>query len=74
MVMCLDQYVGQNHNMYIGHKSFERVEHFKYLGTYLMNQNSIHEEFKCRLQSGNVCYYSVQNLLSYSLLSKNIKI
>ena len=24
--------------------------------------------------SGNACYHSVQNLLSYSLLSKNIKI
>ena len=38
-----------------------------------MNQNSIHEEINCRLQSENACYYSVQNLLSSSLLSKNIK-
>jgi len=38
------------------------------------NQNSIHEEIKCRLLSGNACYYLVQNLLSSSLLSKNIKV
>jgi len=35
---------------------------------------SIQEEIKNRLKSGNACYHSVQNLLSSSLLSKNIKI
>jgi len=39
-----------------------------------MKQNSFHEEIKCKLQSGNACYYLVQNLLSSSLLSKNIKV
>jgi hypothetical protein len=39
-----------------------------------MDQNSIQEEIKYRLKSGNACYYSVQNLLSSSLLSKNMKI
>ena len=29
---------------------------------------------KSRFQSGNACYYSVQNLLSSRLLSKNLKI
>ena len=48
--------------------SFERVEEFKYLVTTLTNQNSIQEEIKSRLKSGNACYHSVQNLLSYSLL------
>jgi len=43
----------------------------KYLGTALTNQNSIHEETKSRLKSGNACYHSVQNLLSSNLLSKN---
>jgi len=38
------------------------------------NQNSIQEEIKSRLKSGNACYHSVQNLLSSSLLSKNLKI
>jgi hypothetical protein len=31
------------------------------------------EEIKRRLNSGNACYHSVQNPLSSSLLSKNIK-
>ena len=58
--------------IYVGSKFFESVEHFKFLGTSLMNQNSFHEEIKSRLHSGNACYYSMQNLLSFSLLSKNI--
>jgi hypothetical protein len=45
-----------------------------YLGTTLMNQNSIQEEIKSRLKLGNACYYSVQNFLSSSLLSNNLKI
>ena len=39
-----------------------------------MDQNSIEEEIKSRLKSGNACYHSVQNLLSSRSLSKNIKI
>jgi len=50
------------------------VEEFKYLGTTLTNQNSIHEQIKNRLKSRNACYHSVQNLLTSSLLSKNLKI
>jgi hypothetical protein len=37
-------------------------------------QNLIQGEVKRRLNSGNVCYHSVQNLLSSQLLSKNLKI
>ena len=47
---------------------------FKYLGTTLTNQNSIQEEIKSRLKSGNACCHSVQNILSSSLLSTNLKI
>jgi hypothetical protein len=36
--------------------------------------NSIEEEIKSRLKSGNACYYSVHILLSSSLLSKNLKV
>ena len=38
------------------------------------HQNSIPEEIKSRLRSGNACYHSVQNLFFSRLLSKNLKI
>ena len=50
------------------------MEEFKCLGTTLTNKNSIQEEIKSRLKLGNACYYSVENLLSSSLLSKKLKI
>jgi hypothetical protein len=50
------------------------VSQFKYLGTTVINQNLIQEEIKRRLNSGNACYQSVQNLLSSCLLSKNVKV
>jgi len=69
-----DQNSGKSHNIKIDNSFFERVEQFKYLGTTLTYQNSITEEIKRRLMSGNACYHSVQNLLSFSLLTKNLKI
>ena len=74
VVKSQDQNAGQNHNIKNDCKCVESVEQFKYLGTTIMNQNSIEEEIKCSLKSGNACYHSVQNLLSFSFLSKNIKI
>jgi hypothetical protein len=38
------------------------------------NENLIQEKIKRKLNSGNTCYHSVQNLLSSRLLSKHIKI
>jgi hypothetical protein len=38
------------------------------------NQNSVQEEIKGRLNSGNACYHSVQNLVSSSSLYTNLKI
>jgi hypothetical protein len=49
------------------------VEKFKYLGTILTNPDSTEEEIKSLLKSGKACYRSVQNPLSSSLLSKNLK-
>jgi hypothetical protein len=54
-----DQHAGQNHNLKVGNKSFERVKHFRYLGQLLTIQNSIHEEIKRRLKSGNACCHLV---------------
>ena len=74
MVMSRDRNVGRIQSVGMDNSTFERVEEFKYLGTTLTNQNSIAEEIKSRLRSGNACYHSVQNLLSSRLLSKNLKI
>jgi hypothetical protein len=73
MIMSQNQNAGQSHGMKIDISCIVRVEEFKYLGTTLTNQNSVQEEIKSRLKLGNACYYSVQNLLSSSLLSKNFK-
>jgi len=74
MIMSRDQNAGRSHSMKIDNSSIEMVEEFKYLGTTLTNKNSIQDEIKSRLKVGNAYYYSVQNLLSSSLLSKMLKI
>ena len=74
MVMSRNQNAGQNHRVRIENITFERVEQFKYLETTFTFQNSIREEIKSRLRSGNACYHSVQNLLSSRLLSRKLKI
>ena len=53
MVMSRDQNAGQNHSVRTDNSTFERVQTFKYLGTTLTNKNSIPEEIKSRLRSGN---------------------
>jgi hypothetical protein len=47
---------------------------FKYLEIIATNKNCIHEEMKSKLNLGNVCYHSVQSLLSSPVLSKNLNI
>ena len=73
MVMSGDQNAGRIRSVRIDSSTFKRVEEFKYLGTTLTNQNSISEEIKNRLSSGNACYHSVQNLLTSGLLSQKFK-
>jgi hypothetical protein len=70
--MFREKRAGQNHNIKIGNKSFKMVKLVKSVN--LTNQNPIHEEMESRLKSGNACYRSVQNILSPSLLSKEIKV
>ena len=55
-------------------RAYNSTDDYVYLGTTLTNQNSIQEKIKSRLKLGNACYHSAQNLLSSSLLSKNLKI
>jgi hypothetical protein len=69
-----DQNAGRSHIMEIDNSFFESVKEFKYLGTTLTDQNCVQAEIKGRSTLGIACYYSVQNLLSSSLLSKNLKI
>ena len=68
--MSRDRNAGRGHSVKTDNTSIERMEEFKYLGTTITDQNSIPEEIKSRLKLGNVCYHSVQNLLSSRLLSK----
>ena len=72
MVISRDRNAGRGHSVKTDNSFIESVEEFKYLGTTLTNQNSIQEQIKCRLKLGNACYYSVQNLLSSSLLSRTL--
>jgi hypothetical protein len=74
MLLSRHQNARQNHDIKITYRSIENVAQFKYLGTTVTNQNWIHEEIKRRLNSAGACYHSVQNISSFHLLSKNIKI
>ena len=56
MVMSRDQNARQSHSIKTDNSSFEKMEQFMYLGTTSTNQNSIQEEIKGRLQSGNAGY------------------
>jgi hypothetical protein len=55
MVMCRYQNIGRSHSMNIDNSSFVSVQEIKYLETTLINGNSILEEIKSRLKSGNDC-------------------
>jgi hypothetical protein len=57
-----------------GNSSFENGSQFMYLGNTVTYPNLIMEEIKKRLNSGNACYHSVQNLLSSRLLSKYVNV
>jgi hypothetical protein len=63
MLLSCQQNVGQNRDMKIANRLFENMSQFRYLGMTVTNQNLIQEEIKRRLNSGNACYHSVQNLL-----------
>ena len=50
------------------------MEKFRYLGVTVTNANYIREEIKHRINMGNACYYSLEKILSPSLLSKKLKV
>jgi len=59
MVMPRGQNEGRSLNINIDNSSLEIVKDLKYLETSLGNQNSIQEEIKSRLKSGNAYYHLV---------------
>jgi hypothetical protein len=74
MLLSRHKNAGQNHDIKVANRCLENVAKFGYLGTTITNENLIREGFKRGLNSGNAGYHSVQNLSSFRLLSKNIKI
>jgi hypothetical protein len=75
MLLSRHQNAGQNREIRvkIANRLFENVSHIRYLGTTVTNTNLIQEEVKRRLNSVNACYHSVQKILSFLLLSANVK-
>jgi len=51
-----------------------KIDNSKQLEKVLTDKNSIQEEIKSRLKSGNACSHSVKNILSSCLLSKYKKL
>jgi hypothetical protein len=70
MLLSCHQNVGQNRDKRIENRLFENESKFKYLGTTVTTENLIQEKIKRRLNSGNACYHSFQNLLSSCMLQK----
>jgi len=68
MAMSRDQNAERIHSVRTDNSTFERVEEFKYLGTTLTSQNSIAEEMKSRLRSGNACYQNRLSSIQFAIL------
>jgi hypothetical protein len=74
MLLSSHQNAGKNRTIKRVNRSFENVAQVKYFGMTVTHPNLIQEEIKRRLNSGNVCYHLLQNILSSHLVSKNLKI
>jgi hypothetical protein len=61
------------HNLMISNTSFKNMAELKYFGIIVTNENCINEGIMMRLNFGNACYHSVQNLLYSCLILKNLK-
>jgi hypothetical protein len=67
MLLSCHQNAGQNHDINIANRCFENVAQFRYLGTTVTNTNLIQGEVERRLNWGEACYHSLQNILSSRL-------
>jgi hypothetical protein len=74
MLMSPCKKTRKKHSIKIAKRSYEGMAKFKYLGTTLTDKNWMNKEIKSRLNSGNACYHTVQNVLSSCLLSRNVKV
>jgi hypothetical protein len=54
---------GQGQSIKVVNGSFEGVAKFRYLGRTLTDWNCMQEEIKSGLNTGNVCYHSVQSFV-----------
>jgi hypothetical protein len=70
MVVSRHHNVGKYHNLPTVNEYFRNVRKFSSMCK--RHQNRIRDEIKSRLNSGNICYDSVQNLLPSRLISENI--
>ena len=50
------------------------MKKLRYLGVTVTETNDMREEIKRRINMGNACYYSLEKILSFHLLSKNLKV
>jgi hypothetical protein len=73
MLVSPHQNSGQDRDTTIANRSFENVSQLKYLETIVTDTNLSQGEIRRTLNSGSACYHSIQNLLSYRLLSKTAK-
>jgi hypothetical protein len=64
-----------NEHKRAGSNACEKAKTFKYLSSLLTNQNSIHEEIKCRVKAENSCYIELKHicLLDFSLKIRKLK-
>jgi hypothetical protein len=57
----------------VGSNSYEKLKTFKYFGSLLTNENSVHEEMKCIIKQ-NINIIINTKHLSFQLISNNLKI
>jgi hypothetical protein len=69
MVVSLEKYAKQRHNIKTGNKYFEVVAKVKYLGGTKKKNRS--EKLKRKFTSENACSHLVPNIMSLILLSEN---
>jgi hypothetical protein len=63
----------KQHSIKTANRYFKDAAKFKYLQTTLADQNCMNGDIKSRLHSENACYHLVQSLLSFRMLSRNLK-